>query len=209
MKTKSTRDKILHTLLAHPHSTISELAEAVSINSISVRHHLTNLQAEGLVTAEEERHGVGRPRLVYNLTENGLERFPTRYMRLADLLIRQLKNDLPAESLQNLFTQIAAFMAEDILPKMKDLSVEERLDLTRTTLEEEGFSVDWQKEGEYYIINEISCPYYHIGQNHPEICGMDQTLISTLLSIPVEKIQCVLDGDQRCCFRIPENSFQE
>lgn len=209
MKTKSTREKILHTLLAHPHSTISELAEAVSINSISVRHHLTNLQAEGLVTAEEERHGVGRPRLVYNLTENGLERFPTRYMRLADLLIRQLKNDLPAESLQNLFTQIAAFMAEDILPKMKDLSVEERLDLTRTTLEEEGFSVDWQKEGEYYIINEISCPYYHIGQNHPEICGMDQTLISTLLSIPVEKIQCVLDGDQRCCFRIPENSFQE
>ncbi len=87
--------------------------------------------------------------------------------------------------------------------------MEERLDLTRTTLEEEGFSVDWQKEGEYYIINEISCPYYHIGQNHPEICGMDQTLISTLLSIPVEKIQCVLDGDQRCCFRIPENSFQE
>ncbi len=121
MKTKSTREKILHTLLAHPHSTISELAEAVSINSISVRHHLTNLQAEGLVTAEEERLGGGRPRLVYNLTENGLERFPTRYMRLADLLIRQLKNDLPAESLQNLFTQIAAFMAEDILPKMKDL----------------------------------------------------------------------------------------
>ena len=33
--------------------------EELGINAISVRHHLQNLQAEALVAAEEERHGVG------------------------------------------------------------------------------------------------------------------------------------------------------
>ena len=40
---KSTKDKILQTLLRKPKITINELAEAVGINPISVRHHLTNL----------------------------------------------------------------------------------------------------------------------------------------------------------------------
>jgi hypothetical protein len=38
-------------------------------------------QMEGLVEGQEERHGVGRPRLVYVLTDEGMEHFPTRYMR--------------------------------------------------------------------------------------------------------------------------------
>ena len=70
---KSTRDRILQTLLHQPRASINKLAEAVGINPISVRHHLTNLQMEGLVDAQEERHGVGRPRLVYVLTQEGME----------------------------------------------------------------------------------------------------------------------------------------
>ena len=42
----STRDRILKTLLTHPNATISDLADAVDINTISVRHHLTNLLAD-------------------------------------------------------------------------------------------------------------------------------------------------------------------
>lgn len=84
---KSTRDRILQSLLHHPRSTINVLAGEIGINPISVRHHLTNLQAEGLIKAEEERHGVGRPRLAYSLTEDGMERFPTRYLRLTTRLL--------------------------------------------------------------------------------------------------------------------------
>ncbi len=72
----SSRDKILYILLTYPGSTINDLAEAVGINGISIRHHLTVMEAEDLVTATEERHGVGRPRLTYTLTEKGVEEFP-------------------------------------------------------------------------------------------------------------------------------------
>src|SRR5260370_39286245 len=129
---KSTRDRILQTILRHPRSTINELAEAVGINPISVRHHLTNLQAEGLVAAEEERHGVGRPRLVYFLTEDGEEKFPTRYLRLTTRLLTQMKETMPEPVARDLFNHIAEDLATDYEGQMQGLSMEERLDFVKS-----------------------------------------------------------------------------
>ena len=57
---KSTRERVLQTLLTNQRCTINEIADAVEINPISVRHHITKLQADGMVDSEEERHGVGQ-----------------------------------------------------------------------------------------------------------------------------------------------------
>ena len=197
---KSTRDRILQTILHQPRRTINELAEAVGINPISVRHHLTNLQVEGLVTAEEERHGVGRPRLVYFLTDEGMEKFPTRYLRLTTRLLDQMKESMPAPVVSKLFSQIADNMASEYTDQLKGLGMEERLDFVKTLLAEEGFTVEWEKKGELYQIHEISCPYYQIGINHPEVCTVDQTLISRMLALPAEKVQCILNGGAHCTY---------
>jgi DeoR family suf operon transcriptional repressor len=197
---KSTRDRILHTLLKNPSSTINDLAEAVGINPISVRHHLTNLQVEGLVNAEEERHGVGRPRLIYSLTEHGMEKFPTRYLRLTSRLLDQLKSTLPQPMVSQLFTEMATTLAEDYEEQMQGLSMEERLDLISDLLAEEGFTVEWEKSDDQYRIHEITCPYLQIGQTHPEVCSVDQTLISKMLAVPAEKVQCILDGNAHCTY---------
>ncbi len=198
----STRDRILQTLLYHPKSSINELAELVGINGISVRHHLTNLQADGLVEAEEERHGVGRPRLVYELTEEGHEHFPTRYLRLANRLLEQVKETLPKQTLNQLFSDIAKTLAADYAEQVENLPMEEKLETVRRLLAEEGFVVEWEQRDDGYLIHEITCPYYHIGLSHPEVCAVDQTLISTVLSIPVEKMECVLSGDRYCTYAI-------
>jgi DeoR family suf operon transcriptional repressor len=192
---KSTRDRILQTLIRRPKSTINELAEAVDINPISVRHHLANLQVEGLVGAEEERHGVGRPRLVYSL-----EHFPTRYLRLVTRLLNQLKESMPGPLVSKLFTQIANDLADDYAEQIKDLDMEERLEFIRHLLAEEGFTVEWEKTGSQYRIHEITCPYYQVGQNHPEVCAVDQTVISKMLALPAEKVQCILSGDAHCTY---------
>ncbi|OQX64433.1 MAG: hypothetical protein DRI32_02490 [Chloroflexi bacterium] len=195
-----TRDKILQALLRKPRSTINDLAKTVEINPISVRHHLNNLQAGGLITSEEERHGVGRPRLIYSLTEEGSEKFPTRYLRLTTRLLNQLKETLPNPMVKELFSQVAFNLAEEYVDQLEGLSVEERLDMIKNLLNKEGFTVEWEKQGHQYHIHAISCPYYKVGQNHPEICSMDQTLISQMLALPVEQVQCILSGDDRCTY---------
>ena len=202
---KSTRDKILQTLLKQPKRTVNELAELVGINPISVRHHLTNLQMEGLVAADEERHGVGRPRLVYSLTDEGMERFPTRYLRLTSRLIAQMKESMPAPVVKKLFGQIAEDLASEYANDMKNLSMEERLDFVKEMLAQEGFTVEWEKKDGKYQIHEISCPYYQIGMNHPEVCTVDQTLISKMLALPASKVQCILDGSAHCTYVVQPN----
>ena len=197
---KSTRDRIQETLLRQPGSTINELAGAVGINPISVRHHLTNLQVEGLISVSEERHGVGRPRMVYFLTEAGNENFPTRYLRFTSRLLDQLKSTMPEPMVSKLFAQMANDMADEYTDQMKGLSMEERLDLARTLLAEEGFNFEWEKTGDQYQIHEGSCPYLHIGQSHPEVCTVDQTLISKMLAVPASKVQCILSGDAVCTY---------
>lgn len=202
---KSTRERVLQTLLKNHRCTINTLADAVDINPISVRHHITKLEAEGLVGSEEERHGVGRPRQVYFLTEAGLEHFPTRYMRLTIRLLGQLKEHMPPEMVNQLFSKMAADLVHEYAnsARAQGLSTEQRLEMVKNLLRDEGFNIEWEKIGDKYHIREVSCPYFHVGQNHPEVCWIDQTLISTVLDLPAEKIKCVLDGDNYCTFVVP------
>jgi predicted ArsR family transcriptional regulator len=204
-ETYSTREQVLHNLLNREHCTINELAEAVDINPISVRHHISKLEAEGLVTSTEERHGVGRPRRVYFLTDKGREQFPTRYVSLTMRLLEQLKESMPKAMVDRLFTQMAQDMASDYQSEVDGLTVEERLDLIQDLLTKEGFTVEWEQQGDFYHIREVNCPYYRVWQNHPEVCVVDQTLISTLLDIPAQKIQCMLHGDTHCTYVIPKD----
>lgn len=197
---KSTKDRILQTLLRKPKLTINDLAEAVEINPISVRHHLSNLEKEGLIAADEERHGVGRPRLVYSLTEEGMERFPTKYLRLTTRLLAQMKESMPGPVVAQLFNQVAEDLASQYAADIKGLNMEERLDFVKDLLAQEGFTVEWEMKDGQYEIHEISCPYYQIGVAHPEVCTMDQTLISKMLAVPANKVQCILSGGSHCTY---------
>jgi DeoR family suf operon transcriptional repressor len=199
-----TREKVLRTLLTHPRSTINELADAVGISPISIRHHITSLQAENLVTCDDEIHGVGRPRQLFSLSEAGVEQFPTRYVKLTLRLLKGLKETMPEALVNNLFTQMARELANDLAADVDttSLTIEERLALILELLRREGFSIEWEKIDNKFLIHEVSCPYYFIGQDHPEICTVDQVLISTLLNAPAEKTQCILNGDNMCTYSI-------
>jgi DeoR family suf operon transcriptional repressor len=201
-----TRDLVLRTLLTQPRCTINELADKVGISPISIRHHIASLEAEGLIGSEDERHGVGRPRQLFSLTETGVEQFPTRYVRLTLRLLEHLKETMPEAMVSKLFTQMAQDLANDLAEgkETKNLTMKERLNLVKELLMREGFSIEWEQLDDGYQIHEASCPYYYVGQNHPEVCAVDQILISTVLSVPAEKVKCILNGDSNCTYLISE-----
>jgi len=193
---------VLQTLASNPKSTIVDIAESVGINAISVRHHLTSLQASSLVQAEEERHGVGRPRLVYSLTEKGMEKFPSRYYQLTNNLIAQMKETLPDVKVKEIFKEMAENLAEDYHSVLIPLAFEDKLNRFKKIMSQEGYDLEWEKSEEGYRINEISCPFYHIGKEHPEICLFDKVFIANLLDVPEEKIQHIRNEENMCSFII-------
>jgi len=200
---KSTREKIVKTLLSYPGSSINDLAEAVGINGISIRHHLTALEAEDLVTSSEERHGVGRPRLIYSLTEKGVEEFPTNYLKLTRRLLDSLNNRMPPEEIKSIFEDIGAEIAAPYEVDLDKKTLEERILILKTVMSKEGFIIDTRNNEDSYTITSLSCPYYRVGLDHPVVCALDQTIISKLLATPVKLISCICDGANHCTYHVP------
>jgi predicted ArsR family transcriptional regulator len=199
---KSTREKILRTLLTYPGTTIKQLSEVVGINGISIRHHLNALEAEGLITSSEERHGVGRPHLVYTLTEKGIEEFPTGYVTLTKRLLTELKLNFPDDAIGEIFEGIAEKIADSEKNKYQGKPLSERVKALIPILKKEGFVIETQENSKVFTLTSLNCPYYKIAIEHPEICLIDQILISKIVSVNVVKKTCINAGDDRCTFLV-------
>ena len=200
---RRTREKIMRRLLAFPGSTINDLAKAIGINGISVRHHLTSMEAEDLVDSIEVRHGVGRPHLTYTLTKKGVEQFPTKYLQLTIRLLNLLKDRMTSDELSQLFGEIGLSIAKSYQDEIRGKSLDERMQVLRRLLTNEGFIIEIHKNEDKYILTTLSCPYYQIGLEHPEICACDSELISNILSSAVKTVTCMFDDAEKCTYHIP------
>jgi DeoR family suf operon transcriptional repressor len=199
---KETRHTVLRTLQSQGKCTVKDLARAAHVSPVSVRHHLTNLQAEGLVAVEEVRHGVGRPHHLFSLTEKAVELFPARYYRLANRLLGEMKDWLPSGSVDVLFDHMAEDMADHLRQQLAGMPLESRLLRLAELLGEEGFEIEIEHNQGQILVNEMTCPYLHVGRQHPEVCLIDRKLIAAALDLPVERVAWLLEGDRHCTYAV-------
>ncbi len=201
---KSTRELILQTLSAKYRCTISELAEEVGINPISVRHHIAKLEGENFVSSEEERRGVGRPRRVYFLTSKGLEKFSSPYIQMTNHLLKQIKTCLDDRETDPFFIQICKdIVYEHVTSQALDqMSLEERLNQLREILATEGICISWKDKGDYIQLSIDQCPYDPIAQKHHEICTIDFSIIAETLRIAPQFIQYISESKNPCRYLI-------
>jgi predicted ArsR family transcriptional regulator len=202
----STRDQILRSLKIQGSSTVLELAGECDVSPVSIRHHLSVLQAEDLIRAEEVRHGVGRPRHVFSLTEKGHELFPSRYFRLTNRLLDEIKDSLDSQVVIGLFSGIAESMAQDYAEALQAVPLDQRIHRLIELLSEEGFEAEVLEQDQRLVIRELSCPYLQVGKEHPEVCMVDQRFISTALGVPVDRVTWLLEGDAHCSFSVDLSS---
>jgi DeoR family suf operon transcriptional repressor len=200
--TSPTREVIVRTLKAQGKCTVNDLAEAAAVSPVSVRHHITALQAQDLVVAEEVKHGVGRPYHVFSLTEKAFELYPGRYFKLTNRLLDEIKDHVSEDLVTELFSGVANAMAIKYASQLQGLPLEERLPRLMEMLGEEGFDAEYEWRGDEVIIREFGCPYVQIGRKHPEVCAVDTRFIATALDLPAERVNCLLDGDTHCTFTL-------
>ena len=196
----STRQAIIEALKAAGQATVNQLSEVVGVKVSTVRHHLNVLLAEGLVEQEDKRQDVGRPIHIYSLTVQAENLFPHQYHRLVERLLAQVKEQLSPETVQMLLDSLAASLIGDQQQELGKGTIEERMNRLVALLAQEGFLAEWERSGQELRLIEHHCPYYYVGQRHPEICQIGETLIEIALGTEVAKETCLLDGDSACRF---------
>src|SRR2546428_10850277 len=83
------RGEILVELKRAQPLTAKQLAEKLGVSANAIRHHLKELEAEGMIAYGREHRGVGAPTFAYRLSGAGETLLPRRYEEtLTELLQR-------------------------------------------------------------------------------------------------------------------------
>src|SRR4030095_8036404 len=111
---QDTRQHILDILKEHGEATVDDIVVELqkrrgNITAVTVRHHLTRLQDEQLITNPQLRHrsAPGRPQHIYMLTEQAHDYFPNNYQPLATKLLESLSEVLPPNQVNVILEGVA------------------------------------------------------------------------------------------------------
>ncbi len=202
LQMQSTRQHILEYLQRQGRATVKELGNLLGLTSTGIRQHLTVLERDGLVDAREERGRVGRPTLVYSLTDKADALFPKTYDALAAVLLEEIRCSQGKERLHELLHKVAERMAAPYAERTEGRPLPERVRETARILEEQGCLVDVRvTDGEYYI-DEFTCPFPRVAQQDRSVCALHVDFVRILTGGDTRLTQSLLRGERACCYRI-------
>lgn len=185
-------DLLLH-LRKHGSSDIGELGETLERTEPTLREHLNELKAEGLIHINRLKEGKGRPRNLYSLSEDAEDVFPKAYDELARILYRVIEESLEPEQIQPLFVLIG-------YKHFKSLD-----DSLRNILKRLGMYPEWKSNGNGETrVTYHQCPFYEIARENDAICDVEQKILEKFSETEVTAEQTIARGAPTCVFQFRE-----
>jgi predicted ArsR family transcriptional regulator len=199
---QTTRQQILEHLQRHGRTTVKELGQLLDLTSTGIRQHLTVLERDGLVLASEERGRVGRPTLVYTLTEKAESLFPKSYDELAIALLEEIRADEGSERLYQLLHRVAQRLAKSYWERVEGKSLAQRVEETALILQEQGCLVDWEQRDDDFFLHEFTCPLSKMAKQDSSVCTLHLDLVRLLTGADTRLVRSLLRGERACTYRI-------
>jgi len=203
------RELLLRLRLDGP-SSPDQLAERLGASRTGVLQQLRALEAANLVTRQTVRHGVGRPRHLYDVTADAQDLFPSNYDALAAGLLAAIEavggddllDQVFAARRRQLGTRVRDQMAERI---GNDAPLVDRVRELAVVQADQGYLADTVLGPDGTIrLREHNCAIYHIAEGSPAACQAELELFSEVLGADVVREQHIASGDRCCSYRIAE-----
>lgn len=207
-----TRQQVQNSIMRHGPSTAADLADRLSLTTAGVRRHLSQLAADGLVEAREQRvyghRGRGRPAKVFALTDAGRRRFHQAYDDLAVAALAHLAESAGVGAVEGL----ARARVEHVEARYRNLREErpeaEPADLLAEALSADGYVASTRPApkgigGAGTQICQHHCPVAHVAEQFPQLCQAETELFSQLLGVHVQRLATIAHGDGVCTTHVP------
>jgi len=199
---QATRRAILSILKKTGQASVDELGRRLGLTSMCVRQHLAILERDRLIRSHEERQKLGRPRLVYTLTEHAEEFFPKNYSQLLDWILDEIKGGDGLENIESLFDRLAERMANQFQSEIADKPLRERMAAICAEMNVAGSLAEWEERDGTYCLHEHNCRYHSVAAKHPDICRMELSFLRRVLDAEVTMVECLLHDGPRCSYVI-------
>ncbi len=199
---QATRKQILDYLRRHSRATVKDLGALLGLTSTGIRQHLTVLERDGLIEAHEERGHVGRPALVYQLTEQGDALYPKKYDQLANVLLNEMREVSGPQGAQTLLRRVAARFAEPYKDRMSGKPLAERVRETTEVIRDRGSLADFVHDGEDWLIMQHTCPFPNVAKENSSVCALEVAFVRQLVGADARLSSSMVRGDASCTYRI-------
>lgn len=183
-----------------------DLARELKITGMAVRKHLSELEKDGLISANLERRPVGRPRYLYSLTDLAEGLFPTAYPQLAIDILDSIKELYGEDEVRRVLTLRAERLAERYGHQLREAPFAERVRQLALLREEAGLLVDLELRDGEYVFKEYNCSIYQVAKKHPAVCQCELELYRKLLDAEIVITSSLAKGDRHCQYIIKPRS---
>ena len=204
------RDLLLRLRLDGP-SSPDQLAERIGASRTGVLQQLRALEAAHLVSRQTVRHGVGRPRHLYDVTADAQDLFPSNYDGLASGLLAAIEAVGGDDLLEQVFAARRCQLGDRVREQMTErvapeAPLFERVRELAVIQGDQGYLADATLGPDGTIrLREHNCAIYHIAAGSPAACQAELELFSEILGAEVVREQHIASGDRCCSYRIAEH----
>src|SRR5262245_20702124 len=193
------RREILKLLKRRGPLPVEDLAEALAITVSGARQHLAGLEKDGVVTYQRVRQGPGRPRHLYELTDEGDALFPRNYAELTNELLGYVQEHDPT-LLDQLFVRRAQRRVRSAQKRMEGLALPDKVRELARILDEEGYYAELQEleDGRFRIV-ERNCLVKDVAARYAQACTSELNFVRKLLPEADVTRSTHLLNQQPCC----------
>ncbi len=189
-------------------SSPDRLAARLGASRTGVLQQLRALETAQLVVRRTERHGVGRPRHLYDVTPEAQAFFPSNYDGLAASLMAAIEavggDDLIEEVFAARRRQASGRMRQRLAERLTaDASLTDRVRELATIQDELGYlaQIEVTPDGSIRLV-EHNCAIFQVAKESERACQAELELFGEVLGADVVRISHIAAGDRCCTYRV-------
>lgn len=205
---QSLRREILLRLRQHGPASPEELARHLGASRTGVLQQLRALELAALVGRQTVRHGVGRPRHLYDVTSEAQTLFPSNYEGLAAGLLSAIRSIGGDDLMEELFlarrrqmgARIRERMTENLGP---DATIVDRVRELAVIQDEQGYLAEADVDDAGAVrLTEHNCAIFQVAHGNPAACRAELELFRDVLGVSVVRESHIASGDRCCSYRV-------
>jgi predicted ArsR family transcriptional regulator len=202
------RREVLVRLRRDGAATPDQLASAIGASRTGVLQQLRALEATGFVSRQTVRHGVGRPRHLYDITDEAQELFPTNYGGLAAGLLSAISAVGGEALVEQVFIARRRQIGDRVRREIDDrvgtaAPLAERVRALAVIQDEQGYLADAILGQDGTIrLREHNCAILDVARGQTAACAAELDLFREVLGADVVRETHIASGDRCCTYRI-------
>lgn len=204
------RREILVQLRRDGASSPEQLATVLGASRTGVLQQLRSLESSGLVDRRTVRHGVGRPRHLYDVTPSAQSLFPTNYDGLAAGLLAAIGAVGGEPLVEEVFDARRKLIAGQVRARLDDelppgASLADRVRRLAVIQDEQGYLSNATVDDDGTIrLHECNCAIFGVASESSAPCDAELAMFRDVLGASVVRETHIASGDRSCTYRIEE-----